>query len=176
MELQRSGFSEDEIRAARERAAAEQPRVHGPGAEGALHPRADRRGREDRGDARGLRREIELIAEQSGETPRRVRARLEKGGGMDVLRNQIIERKVIDLILAHAEFKEVPYEPETAEAEAVDRRPAASRNRRSRRSSPKAPSRSRRAAKPSRKAASSEAGKRANARPEGSEEQHDAWP
>ncbi len=53
--------------------------------------------------------EIALIAAQSGETPRRVRARLEKGGSMDVLRNQIIERKVIDLILANAGFKEVPY-------------------------------------------------------------------
>ena len=31
---------------------------------------------------------------------------------MDVLRNQIIERKVIELILAHAKFKEVPYELE----------------------------------------------------------------
>ena len=29
---------------------------------------------------------------------------------MDVLRNQIVERKVIDLILEHATFKEVPYE------------------------------------------------------------------
>ena len=31
---------------------------------------------------------------------------------MDVLRNQVIERKVMDLILANAEFKEVPYQPE----------------------------------------------------------------
>ena len=31
---------------------------------------------------------------------------------MDVLRNQVIERKVIDLILEHAEFEEVPYQPE----------------------------------------------------------------
>ena len=34
-----------------------------------------------------------------------MRARLEKGGAMDVLRNQIIERKVIDLILEHAQFQ-----------------------------------------------------------------------
>jgi len=65
--------------------------------------------------------EIQLIARQSGETPRRVRARLEKSGRMDVLRNHIIERKVIDLILANAEFKDVPYRPERAEAEALDR-------------------------------------------------------
>ena len=40
---------------------------------------------------------------------------------MDVLQNQIIERKVIDLILAARQFKEVPYQPEVAEAEAIDR-------------------------------------------------------
>jgi trigger factor len=65
--------------------------------------------------------EVKLIAEQSGETPRRVRARLEKANQMDVLRNQIIERKVIELILEHATFKEVPYEPESLEAEALER-------------------------------------------------------
>ncbi len=49
-----------------------------------------------------------------------MRARLEKGGMMDALRNQIIERKVIELVLSHAEFKEVPYKPEGAETEAID--------------------------------------------------------
>ncbi len=38
---------------------------------------------------------------------------------MDVLRNQIIERKAVDLILSHAKFTEVPYQPELADAEAV---------------------------------------------------------
>ncbi len=39
---------------------------------------------------------------------------------MDVLRNQIIERKVIELVLSHAKFKDVPYKPEGAETEALD--------------------------------------------------------
>ena len=64
--------------------------------------------------------EIRLIAEQSGESPRRVRARLEKSGSMDVLRNQIVERKVIERILEHAKFKEVPYEFRRTEEEALD--------------------------------------------------------
>ena len=55
--------------------------------------------------------EIELIAQQSDESPRKVRARLEKRGLMDSLRNQIIERKVIELIQQHAEFRDVPYAP-----------------------------------------------------------------
>jgi len=45
---------------------------------------------------------------------------LEKGGMMDALNNQIIERKVIDRILADGVFKEVPYEFDTGEVEAVD--------------------------------------------------------
>jgi trigger factor len=64
--------------------------------------------------------EIALIAAQSGESVRRVRARLEKGGLMDSLRNQIIERKVIELVLSHAEFKDVPYKAGGAETEAID--------------------------------------------------------
>jgi trigger factor len=64
--------------------------------------------------------EISLIAEQSGESPRRTRAQLEKRGLMDTLRNQIIERKAIDLVLSHAKFKDVPYKLETTDAEAID--------------------------------------------------------
>jgi len=63
--------------------------------------------------------EIELIADQSDETPRRVRARLEKRGLMDTLRNQIIERKVIELIESHAEFTESAYEPKKDTVSAV---------------------------------------------------------
>ena len=49
-----------------------------------------------------------------------MRARLEKRGLMDTLRNQIIERKVIDLVLSHAKFKDVPYKPEGDDTEAID--------------------------------------------------------
>ncbi len=52
-------------------------------------------------------REIALIAAQSGDSVRSVRARVEKRGLTDVLRNQIIERKVLELIMQHASFKEV---------------------------------------------------------------------
>ncbi|MCL2303764.1 MAG: trigger factor [Planctomycetaceae bacterium] len=65
--------------------------------------------------------EIALIAAQSNTTPRRVRAQLEKQEKMDILRNQVIERKVIDRIEEHAKFVEVPYEVEGITEEAVDR-------------------------------------------------------
>jgi trigger factor len=64
--------------------------------------------------------EIELIAEQNDESPRRVRARLDKQGSMDTLRNQIIERKVIDLIESQATFQEVPHVPQKTESSAID--------------------------------------------------------
>ncbi len=63
--------------------------------------------------------EIALIAEQSDESPRKVRARLEKRGLMDTLRNQIIERKVIERIQQHAEFRDVPYTPPQSSVAAV---------------------------------------------------------
>ncbi|NDC64249.1 MAG: trigger factor [Planctomycetia bacterium] len=64
--------------------------------------------------------EIRAIASQSGESPRRVRASLEKRGLMDVLRNQIVERKTIDLVTSHASFKDEPFEFQKRDAEAVD--------------------------------------------------------
>ena len=64
--------------------------------------------------------EIRLIAAQSGESPRRVRTQLERQDLMDVLRNQIIENKTIQLILSHASFKDVPFEPERTDTESVD--------------------------------------------------------
>ncbi|NLX53606.1 MAG: trigger factor [Planctomycetaceae bacterium] len=58
--------------------------------------------------------EVMLIAEQTGDSARRVRSRLEKRGQMDALRNQIIERKVIELICSQAHFTDVPL-PKTAD-------------------------------------------------------------
>jgi hypothetical protein len=39
---------------------------------------------------------------------------------MDALRNQIIERKVLDLVLEHAKFKDTPFKPAGSDTEAVD--------------------------------------------------------
>ena len=64
--------------------------------------------------------EIKAIAAQSGDSPRRVRASLERKGLMDVLRNQIIERKTIDLVTSQAKFKDTPFEFPKPDAEAID--------------------------------------------------------
>lgn len=52
--------------------------------------------------------EIELLAEQGDMSARRVRARLEKSGQMDAIRNQIIERQVIERIAGAAKLNDVP--------------------------------------------------------------------
>lgn len=52
-------------------------------------------------------KELELIAEQSDSTVRRVRARLEKTGQMDAVRNQIVERMVIEKIAAAAKLSDI---------------------------------------------------------------------
>ncbi|MFO1096427.1 MAG: trigger factor, partial [Planctomycetaceae bacterium] len=66
--------------------------------------------------------EIYVMAIQSGENPRRVRARLQKSGVIENLEAQIRERKAVDVILEHAKFTDKPL-PLTwqTEVEAVDR-------------------------------------------------------
>ena len=120
MELQRSGFGEDEIRAhenvLRQNSRASTARALKE------HFILERIAEDQEIDAneQDYETEIAAIARQTNDSPRRVRARLEKRGAMDVLRNQIIERKVVDLILANATFKEVPYEIEESDVAALE--------------------------------------------------------
>lgn len=65
--------------------------------------------------------EVEMLASRGEETPRRVRARMEREGRLDDLSTQILERKVIDRILEFitVELEEVSG-PTTEESEAVE--------------------------------------------------------
>jgi len=62
-----------------------------------------------------IEKEILIISLQQETSPRRVRAQLEKRGDMDALRNQIVERKAIDLITSEADMQEteLPEDPAT---------------------------------------------------------------
>jgi trigger factor len=119
MELKRSGFSETEIRARenqlRQNSAASTATALKE------HFILERIAEDEKLDVEegDFDKEIFLIAAQSGESPRRVRAQLEKRGLMDVLRNQIIERKVLEQVQSQAKFKDEPYEPEKSDTEAV---------------------------------------------------------
>jgi trigger factor len=120
MELQRSGFGEEEIRAhenlLRQNSRASTARALKE------HFILERIAEDQQIDAdeKDYDAEIAVIAKQTNESSRRVRARLEKHGSMDVLRNQIIERKVIDLILANAVFMEVPYQIDESDVAALE--------------------------------------------------------
>lgn len=64
-----------------------------------------------------IEQEIMLMAMQQGESPRRLRARLQKSGLIENLEAQLRERKAIDFILSKAEFVDAKAKPE----EPVDR-------------------------------------------------------
>jgi trigger factor len=106
LELRRSGFDEDNIRryvnASKQNAQAS--------TESALreHFILEQIAEEESVDAdeADYQAEIALIAQQSDQPERRVRARLEKQGQMDALRNQIVERKVVEMIVEAAKVSE----------------------------------------------------------------------
>jgi trigger factor len=119
MELRRAGFSEAEIRARenmlRQNSASSTARSLKE------HFILERIAEEEKIEAEegDFEKEIFLIAMQSGESPRRVRAQIEKRGLMDVLQNQIIERKVLELVQANAKFTDKPHAPEKLDVEAL---------------------------------------------------------
>jgi trigger factor len=120
MELQSSGFTEEMIRAymndIKQNAQASTARALKE------HFILERIAEEEKIEAapEDYDAEVELISEQTDESPRRVRARLEKRGLMDTLRNQIVERKVIELIQSQAQFKDVPHTQPKDEVAAVN--------------------------------------------------------
>src|SRR5262249_29609498 len=59
--------------------------------------------------------EIERMAQQNQESPRRIRARLEKDDLIDALAAEMIERKALDLILDSAVYEDVPLAGEEAQ-------------------------------------------------------------
>ena len=61
-----------------------------------------------------LEHEIAAIAARTDETPRRVRARIEKEGLAEGIASQILERKTIDRILEFVRYEEIPLQEERA--------------------------------------------------------------
>lgn len=106
LELQRSGFSEDDIKSYLNagRRNAQEMTVAALREHFILEKIAEDLKIEP--SSEDYDKEIELIAENSSSNPRKVRARLEKTGQMDALRNQIIERMVIETVTAEASMTE----------------------------------------------------------------------
>jgi len=62
--------------------------------------------------------EIDAIADQTGESPRKVRARMEKDDLIEALATELLERKALDLVLSSATYEEYELSPtETDEGE-----------------------------------------------------------
>jgi len=55
--------------------------------------------------------EIDNIADQQNESPRKVRARMERDDLMEALATEMLERKALDQVLATATFEEYEYSP-----------------------------------------------------------------
>jgi trigger factor len=66
-------------------------------------------------DEDDLNDEIDRIAENLNESPRRIRSRLEKEDMLDALAAEMIERKALDLILDSAEYEDIPLNEEQQE-------------------------------------------------------------
>ncbi|MEM8947432.1 MAG: trigger factor [Planctomycetota bacterium] len=119
MELRRAGFSEAEIRARENQLQQNSAATTAQGLK--EHFILERIAEDESIEAEegDFEKEIFLMSMQSGESPRRVRAQIEKRGLMDVLQNQILERKVLEVVQDQAKFNDQPYEPEPLDVEAI---------------------------------------------------------
>jgi trigger factor len=108
MEMQEAGMSEDEIRGRRR--LLEQDVIRSTELALKEHFVLQKIAEVEKLDVTDeeIDEEIERMADQNHESPRRVRARLEKDDLIDTLAAQLIERKTLDLVLDSAEYEDVP--------------------------------------------------------------------
>jgi trigger factor len=64
--------------------------------------------------------EVDRLADQSGESPRKVRARLDKEDLMEALATDLLERKALDLVLSTATFEDYEMSPEERAAQSEE--------------------------------------------------------
>jgi trigger factor len=107
MDMRRSGFSEEDIRS---QSALLQQDAMASTARGLKEyfvlqkiAEAEDIDVEDK----DIEEEIETMAEASDESPRKVRARIERENMMEALMTQVLERKTLDFVLQNAEYEDV---------------------------------------------------------------------
>ena len=61
--------------------------------------------------------EVARIAAQSGESPRKVRAQLERDELLESVATDLLERRALDVVLNNAQYEEFEIKPEEAEGE-----------------------------------------------------------
>jgi trigger factor len=120
MQLKQEGLSDNEIRArqAEIRANARESALRGLKEYFILEQIADAEGIEV--EDQDFEEEIEAMAARSDESPRRVRARIQKENMVAALASQILERKTLDRIFDSVQYKEVPLIEEEIAVETLD--------------------------------------------------------
>jgi trigger factor len=107
MEMRRAGFGEDEIRS---QSALLQQDAMATTARGLKEyfvlQKISEAEKIDVEDA-DINEEIETMAEASDESPRKVRARIERDNMMEALMTQVLERKTLEFVLGFAEYEDV---------------------------------------------------------------------
>lgn len=122
LEMQQAGFSDEEIRARQNELWQHQISATRQALK--EHFVLDKIATQEKLEVTPADKEIEIsfMAAQRGESPRKLRARLEKTGLIENLEAQILERKAVDVVLERAVFKDVPGEatrPNEVEAVSV---------------------------------------------------------
>ena len=120
LEMRRSGFSEDDIRS--RATLLQQDAINSTAISLKEHFVLQKVAEVEKLDVteEDIDQEIEALAGRSDESPRKVRARLEKEELMDMLMTEIIERKALDLVLANAGYEDVEFKPEGPVVGAVE--------------------------------------------------------
>jgi trigger factor len=108
LEMQQAGFSDEQISARRNELLQQQITMTRQALK--EHFVLDRISDEEKLEVtpQEIDMEVYLMALRRGESPRKMRARLEKQGLMENLAAQVLERKAIDFIVSNASFTDVP--------------------------------------------------------------------
>lgn len=119
LEMQQAGFNDEEISARRNELLQNQMTMTRQALK--EHFVLDRISDEEKLEVtpQEIDMEVYLMALRRGESPRKMRARLEKQGLMENLAAQVLERKAIDFIIANSTFKDVPA-PASNDEDAVE--------------------------------------------------------
>jgi len=121
LEMQQAGFTDEQIRARQNELLQQQISMTRQALK--EHFVLDKIATQEKLEVTPHDKEVEIsyMAMQRGESPRKVRARMEKLGLIENLEAQILERKAVDVVLEKAVFEDVPGESGTQDdVEAVE--------------------------------------------------------
>jgi len=120
IELERAGYSEDEIHSRLNRLRQDSVASTARALKEQFVLQAIAEAEEIKVDEEDLEEELSDIAARTGESIRRVRARIEKDGLWDAIGMQVLEQKTIKKIVEYAQIKDVEWKDEELASSAID--------------------------------------------------------